>query len=93
MVILSQSLAYKCATRVRLQMFLEIECRIGPDDLRAAAPRAARRRTVVGEVGLEPTKASASGFTVRPLCRSGHSPATTFAGTTGVGAIWFGGAN
>ena len=29
---------------------------------------------VVGEVGLEPTKASASGFTVRPLCRSGHSP-------------------
>jgi hypothetical protein len=30
---------------------------------------------LVGEVGLEPTKASASGFTVRPLCRSGHSPA------------------
>ena len=30
---------------------------------------------VVGEVGLEPTKASASGFTVRPLCHSGHSPA------------------
>src|SRR5947209_1401505 len=29
---------------------------------------------MVGEVGLEPTKASASGFTVRPLCRSGHSP-------------------
>src|SRR5260221_5275136 len=29
---------------------------------------------VVGEVGLEPTKAYASGFTVRPLCRSGHSP-------------------
>src|SRR6516225_6878185 len=29
---------------------------------------------VVGEVGLDPTKASASGFTVRPLCRSGHSP-------------------
>ena len=35
---------------------------------------------MVGEVGLEPTKASASGFTVRPLCRSGHSPATGFAG-------------
>jgi hypothetical protein len=32
------------------------------------------RDCVVGEVGLEPTKASASGFTVRPLCRSGHSP-------------------
>src|SRR6516225_8157354 len=29
---------------------------------------------MVGEVGLEPTKALASGFTVRPLCRSGHSP-------------------
>src|SRR3954469_23071377 len=29
---------------------------------------------LVGEVGLEPTKASASGFTVRPLCHSGHSP-------------------
>src|SRR5262245_6719200 len=39
--------------------------------LPAAAPRA---RRLVGEVGLEPTKASASGFTVRPLCRSGHSP-------------------
>src|SRR6266700_7468337 len=37
----------------------------------AAAPQA---RRLVGEVGLEPTKASASGFTVRPLCRSGHSP-------------------
>ena len=32
------------------------------------------RRRVVGEVGLEPTKAYASGFTVRPLCHSGHSP-------------------
>ena len=30
---------------------------------------------VVGEVGLEPTKAYARGFTVRPLCHSGHSPA------------------
>src|SRR5215475_11102236 len=39
--------------------------------LPAAAPQA---RRLVGEVGLEPTKASASGFTVRPLCRSGHSP-------------------
>ena len=29
---------------------------------------------LVGEVGLEPTKAFASGFTVRPLCHSGHSP-------------------
>src|ERR1700688_2945853 len=29
---------------------------------------------MVGEVGLEPTKAKANGFTVRPLCRSGHSP-------------------
>src|SRR3990172_6583430 len=29
---------------------------------------------MVGEVGLEPTKALASGFTVRPLCHSGHSP-------------------
>ena len=29
---------------------------------------------VVGEAGLEPAKAYASGFTVRPLCRSGHSP-------------------
>src|ERR1700722_15780195 len=33
-----------------------------------------RRRRLVGEVGLEPTKAYASGFTVRPLCHSGHSP-------------------
>jgi hypothetical protein len=32
------------------------------------------RRRMVGEVGLEPTKAYASGFTVRPLCHSGHSP-------------------
>src|SRR5215471_10648732 len=32
------------------------------------------RSGVVGEVGLEPTTAYASGFTVRPLCRSGHSP-------------------
>ena len=32
------------------------------------------RCRMVGEVGLEPTKASASGFTVRPLCHSGHSP-------------------
>jgi hypothetical protein len=39
-----------------------------------AGMQAASRRWVVGEVGLEPTKASASGFTVRPLCRSGHSP-------------------
>src|SRR5258708_39908203 len=31
-------------------------------------------RRVVGEVGLEPTKAYARGFTVPPLCRSGHSP-------------------
>ena len=30
---------------------------------------------VVGEVGLEPTKADAKGFTVPPLCHSGHSPA------------------
>jgi hypothetical protein len=37
-------------------------------------PEAAQQRRVVGEVGLEPTKASASGFTVRPLCHSGHSP-------------------
>ena len=29
---------------------------------------------VVGEAGLEPAKAYASGFTVRPLCHSGHSP-------------------
>src|SRR5262245_50502728 len=42
-----------------------------PAGLPAAAPQA---RRPVGEVGLEPTKASASGFTVRPLCRSGHSP-------------------
>src|SRR5215218_1071205 len=38
--------------------------------------RRARPIGLVGEVGLEPTKASASGFTVRPLCRSGHSPVT-----------------
>src|SRR5687767_1360461 len=31
-------------------------------------------QAVVGEAGLEPAKAYASGFTVRPLCRSGHSP-------------------
>src|ERR1700741_5559677 len=31
-------------------------------------------RGVVGEAGLEPAKAYASGFTVRPLCHSGHSP-------------------
>jgi hypothetical protein len=37
-------------------------------------PEAAQQRRMVGEVGLEPTKASASGFTVRPLCHSGHSP-------------------
>lgn len=30
---------------------------------------------MVGEVGLEPTKADAKGFTVPPLCHSGHSPA------------------
>ena len=29
---------------------------------------------MVGEVGLEPTKAYARGFTVPPLCHSGHSP-------------------
>src|SRR6202008_4138864 len=29
---------------------------------------------VVGEVGLEPAKAYARGFTVPPLCHSGHSP-------------------
>lgn len=29
---------------------------------------------LVGPAGLEPAKASASGFTVRPLCRSGHRP-------------------
>ena len=33
---------------------------------------------MVGEVGLEPTKAFASGFTVRPLCHSGHSPIHRF---------------
>src|ERR1700730_5006841 len=39
------------------------------------SPTALRR--VVGEVGLEPTKAYARGFTVPPLCRSGHSPSRT----------------
>ena len=38
---------------------------------------------VVGEVGLEPTKAFASGFTVRPLCRSGHSPSAPPSRTSG----------
>jgi hypothetical protein len=38
---------------------------------------------VVGEVGLEPTKAYASGFTVRPLCRSGHSPKRVILSTEG----------
>src|SRR3569623_1011098 len=33
-----------------------------------------RAPSVVGEVGLEPTKAYARVFTVPPLCRSGHSP-------------------
>ena len=28
----------------------------------------------MGRAGLEPAKAPASGFTVRPLCRSGHRP-------------------
>ena len=27
---------------------------------------------IVGQAGLEPAKANASGFTVRPLCHSGH---------------------
>ena len=45
-----------------------------PIDRYGLPPEAAERRRVVGEVGLEPTKASASGFTVRPLCHSGHSP-------------------
>src|SRR5688572_18195615 len=31
-----------------------------------------QRRTTVDRVGLEPTKAIAKGFTVPPLCRSGH---------------------
>jgi hypothetical protein len=35
------------------------------------------RSLMVGEVGLEPTKAYASGFTVRPLCHSGHSPSVS----------------
>ena len=30
---------------------------------------------LVGEVGLRTYEGLASGFTVRPLCRSGHSPA------------------
>ena len=37
-------------------------------------PDQASLRRVVGEAGLEPAKADASGFTVRPLCHSGHSP-------------------
>lgn len=28
----------------------------------------------MGPAGLEPAKAYASGFTARPLCRSGHDP-------------------
>ncbi len=36
----------------------------------------------MGEVGLEPTKAFASGFTVRPLCHSGHSPIGSASGRT-----------
>src|ERR1700710_1774547 len=32
------------------------------------------RLRVVGEAGLEPAKAYARGFTVPPLCHSGHSP-------------------
>lgn len=40
---------------------------------RYPAKREARSR-MVGEAGLEPAKAQASGFTVRPLCHSGHSP-------------------
>ena len=44
----------------------------------AAKPATA---SVVGEVGLEPTKAYASGFTVRPLCHSGHSPGMLSPGT------------
>src|SRR5262249_23748608 len=38
-----------------------------------AFPFGSSGRRVVEEVGLEPTKADASGFTVRPLCHSGHS--------------------
>ena len=34
-------------------------------------------KRVVGEAGLEPAKAYASGFTVRPLCHSGHSPSAS----------------
>src|SRR3974390_2534003 len=43
-------------------------------ELHPRSVSSALRRPLVGEVGLEPKKAAASGFTVRPLCRSGHSP-------------------
>ncbi len=38
------------------------------------APTSKLIARMVGEVGLEPTKAYARGFTVPPLCHSGHSP-------------------
>src|SRR5262249_32132100 len=45
-----------------------------PSCVRACRAEAPQARRMEGEVGLEPTKAEASGFTVRPLCHSGHSP-------------------
>src|SRR3990167_415116 len=49
---------------------------IGSRSLALERPRLPRKLVarMVGEVGLEPTKAYARGFTVPPLCHSGHSP-------------------
>src|ERR1700741_2817140 len=53
-----------CTTIVLYPQYLGGDALISPQSLRG----------VVGEVGLEPTKAYARGFTAPPLCRSGHPP-------------------
>ena len=52
-----------------------------PSDTCARRSRDRSGGRMVVEVGLEPTKAFASGFTVRPLCHSGHSTVRPAAGT------------
>ena len=71
-----------CCSTIELHPRRINTCQMSADRMRAglAWPRhreARKGEGVVGEVGLEPTKAFASGFTVRPLCHSGHSPIAT----------------
>ena len=66
-----------CCTTIVL--YPQVSMRAGRKSLlNSSGASGGRSMRVVGEVGLEPTKAYASGFTVRPLCRSGHSPARAF---------------